>query len=92
MKAQWQQEKETLGSVGKIKQQIDQARIEAEQATRAGDLAKAAEITYGRIPQLERQHEGSRAKLASEEGRPRFLKEEVGVGLWHSLMRVPANQ
>ena len=55
MKAQWQQEKETLGAVGKIKQQIDQARVEAEQATRAGDLAKAAEITYGRIPQLERE-------------------------------------
>ena len=35
MKAQWQQEKETLGAVGKIKQQIEQARVEAEQATRA---------------------------------------------------------
>src|SRR5438094_56114 len=49
MKAQWQQEKETLGAVGKIKQQIEQARIDAERATRAGDLQKAAEITYGQI-------------------------------------------
>src|SRR5512133_90413 len=77
MKAQWQQEKETLGAVGKIKQQIDQARIEAEQATRAGDLGKAAEITYGRIPQLERELREAELKLASADGRPQFLKEEV---------------
>src|SRR5439155_7867991 len=55
MKAQWQREKETLGGVGKIKQEIDQAKIEAEQASRRGDLAKAAEIPYGRIAQLQRQ-------------------------------------
>src|SRR4051794_16578408 len=55
MKAQWQQEKETLGAVGRIKQEIEQARTEADQATRAGDLQKAAEITYGQIPDLERR-------------------------------------
>src|SRR6476661_284043 len=79
MKAQWQQEKDTLGSVGKIKQQIDAARVEAEQATRSGDLARAAEITYGRIPQLEREMKEAEAKLASHDGRPQFLKEEVGA-------------
>src|SRR6476469_9751062 len=79
MKAQWQQEKETLGAVGKIKQQIDQARVEAEQASRVGDLAKAAEISYGRIPQLEREMKDAEAKLASHDGRPQFLKEEVGA-------------
>src|SRR6185437_11199472 len=77
MKAQWQQEKEMLGGVGKIKQEIDQARIEAEQATRRGDLAKAAEITYGRIPQLEQRMRETEDKLASRDGRPQFLKEEV---------------
>ncbi|HET7456301.1 MAG TPA: ATP-dependent chaperone ClpB [Gemmatimonadaceae bacterium] len=77
MKAQWQQEKETLGAVGKIKQQIEAARIEAEQATRTGDLGKAAEITYGRIPELERQMKEAEQKLASSDGRPQFLKEEV---------------
>jgi ATP-dependent Clp protease ATP-binding subunit ClpB len=79
MKAQWQQEKETLGAVGKIKQQIDQARVEAEQASRAGDLGKAAEISYGRIPQLEREMKEAESKLASHDGRPQFLKEEVGA-------------
>src|SRR3954471_16656082 len=77
MKAQWQQEKDTLGAVGKIKQQIDQARVEAEQAQRRGDLAKAAELSYGRIPELERQMKEAESKLASVDGRPQFLKEEV---------------
>jgi ATP-dependent Clp protease ATP-binding subunit ClpB len=77
MKAVWQQEKEVLSAVGRIKQQIEQARIEAEQAQRAGDLAKAAEISYGRIPELERQLKEAESRLASAGGRPQFLKEEV---------------
>ena len=77
MKAQWQQEKDTLGAVATIKQQIDQARVEAEQAARAGDLAKAAEISYGRIPELDAAMKEAEAKLASAGGRPQFLREEV---------------
>ena len=79
MKAQWQQEKESLGAVGRIKQQIEQARTEAEQATRSGDLGKAAEITYGRIPQLEREMMDAEKSLSSQTGGARFLKEEVGA-------------
>ena len=78
MKAQWQAEKETLGRVGKLTQEIEQLRIEAEQAQRRGDLGTAAEITYGRIPQLEAERREIEAKLASrQDGGPRFLKEEV---------------
>jgi ATP-dependent Clp protease ATP-binding subunit ClpB len=77
MKAQWQEEKETLGSVGRIKQEIDQARVEAEQATRAGDLGRAAELSYGTIPELERRMREAEERLTKEDGRPRFLKEEV---------------
>ncbi|MBA3656955.1 MAG: ATP-dependent chaperone ClpB [Gemmatimonadaceae bacterium] len=78
MKAQWQAEKETLGSVGKIKQQIEQARTEAEQATRTGDLGKAAEISYGKIPQLEQEMREAESQLASKQnGGRQFLKEEV---------------
>jgi ATP-dependent Clp protease ATP-binding subunit ClpB len=78
MKAQWQQEKEVLGSVAKIKQQIEQGRLEAEQATRRGDLQRAAEISYGQIPTLEKQLADAEQKLASrQEGGARFLKEEV---------------
>jgi ATP-dependent Clp protease ATP-binding subunit ClpB len=78
MKAQWQREKETLGAVGTIKQQIEDARVAAEQATRSGDLGKAAEIQYGTIPQLEQKLRESEAQLASrQDGGQRFLKEEV---------------
>jgi len=77
MKAQWQQEKEVLGGVGKVKQEIDELRTQAEQATRQGDLGRAAEISYGRIPELERQLKEAEQRLASSDGRPQFLKEEV---------------
>jgi ATP-dependent Clp protease ATP-binding subunit ClpB len=78
MKTQWQMEKETLGSVGKIKQQLEEAKTQADQATRAGDLGKAAEITYGTIPQLEQKLRDTEKQLASkQEGGARFLKEEV---------------
>ena len=78
MKAQWQSEKDSLGKVSAIKAQIDQARTEAEQAQRTGDLGRAAELTYGQIPQLERQLRESEAALKSNESSgPRFLKEEV---------------
>ncbi len=79
MKAQWQQEKETLGTVGRIKQQIDEARVQAEQATRAGDLGRAAELSYGRIPQLEQDMRDAEARLAAaaDNGGPRFLHQEV---------------
>ncbi len=78
MKAQWTREKETLGAVGTIKQQIEEARLQAEQATRSGDLGRAAEIQYGTIPQLEQKLKDSENQLASrQDGGTRFLKEEV---------------
>ena len=78
MKAQWQAEKESLGSVGRIKQQIEEARNQADQATRSGDLGKAAEITYGTIPQLEAELKQVESQLASkQDGKRQFLKEEV---------------
>ena len=79
MKTQWQNEKETLGSVGKIKQQMEEARLQAEQATRSGDLGRAAEITYGTIPQLEQKLHDTEQMLASKSGGRQFLKEEVGA-------------
>jgi len=90
MKAQWQSEKENLGAVGRIKQQIEQARIHADQATRTGDLGTAAELTYGTIPQLERQMAEAEQKIST--GGARFLKEEVTaddvaevVGRWTGI-------
>ena len=51
----WQAEKDKIAGEAKIKEQLDAARLELEQAQRGGDLAKAGELQYGRIPQLEKQ-------------------------------------
>ncbi len=68
----WQAEKEKLAGATRIKEQLDSARLEAEQAQRAGDYAKAGELTYGRIPDLERQlTEAERATATA------MVREEV---------------
>ena len=78
MKAQWQGEKESLQKVAKIKQEIEELRTQAEQAARSGDLGKAAEISYGRIPQLEAQLRETEQQLGQRQSSAkRFLKEEV---------------
>ena len=55
MTQRWTAEKDKLASANKVKEQLDQARIDLDRAQRAGDLAKAGELAYGRIPELERQ-------------------------------------
>ncbi|WP_343526532.1 ATP-dependent chaperone ClpB [Sphingomonas sp.] len=68
----WQAEKEKIAGEAKLKEQLDQARIELDQAQRAGDLARAGELSYGRIPQLEKQL--AEAQSATEGA---MLREEV---------------
>jgi ATP-dependent Clp protease ATP-binding subunit ClpB len=68
----WQAEKEKIAGEAKIKEQLDGARLELEQAQRSGDLAKAGELQYGRIPQLEKQL--TEAQAASKGA---MLREEV---------------
>jgi ATP-dependent Clp protease ATP-binding subunit ClpB len=68
----WQAEKEKIAGEAKIKEQLDGARLELEQAQRSGDLAKAGELQYGRIPALERQL--TEAQAASQGA---MLREEV---------------
>src|SRR5213082_2255175 len=68
----WQAEKEKISAEAKIKEQLDSARIELEQAQRGGDLAKAGELQYGRIPQLEKQLADAQASAQGA-----MLREEV---------------
>src|SRR2546421_12944456 len=56
---------------------MEQLRTEAEQATRRGDLQKSAEITYGRIPQLEKEIQTLEKRLAEIQKKAKYLKEEV---------------
>ena len=68
----WQNERDKIHAEARIKEDLDQARIELEQAQRGGDLQKAGELQYGRIPELEK-------KLAEASGHTdnALLKEEV---------------
>src|SRR5919108_2747405 len=77
MKAQWQAEKDAIGGLQGKKAQLEQLRTEAEQATRRGDLQKAAEITYGRIPALEREIAEIEKRLADVQKNAKYLKQEV---------------
>ena len=68
----WQNERDKIHAEARIKEELDAARLELEQAQRTGDLAKAGELQYGRIPELEK-------KLAEASGHSEnaLLREEV---------------
>jgi len=68
----WQAEKDKISAEAKIKEQLDAARIELDQAQRNGDLAKAGELQYGRIPELEKQLSDAQAAVKGA-----MLREEV---------------
>ncbi|MCM6777306.1 ATP-dependent chaperone ClpB [Nocardia sp. CDC159] len=74
----WQNEKQAIDSVRVIKEQLESLKGESERAERDGDLGKAAELRYGRIPQLEKElAEAERKAGAAPDGQV-MLKEEVG--------------
>jgi ATP-dependent Clp protease ATP-binding subunit ClpB len=73
--ARWQNEKSAIEKVRELKEQLEQLRGESERAERDGDLGRAAELRYGRIPALEKQLEQSPVATAEEQV---MLKEEVG--------------
>jgi ATP-dependent Clp protease ATP-binding subunit ClpB len=75
LKAQWQKEKEEITKSQKIGEQIDQLRTELEQAQRRGDLQRASEVQYGRIPELQKQLDDLKTREAA--GSHILLKEEV---------------
>ena len=70
--AQWQAEKDKLAGASKLKEQLDQARTQLEHAQRQGDWAKAGELTYGRIPELE-----AKLKEAETQGGDKMLEQAV---------------
>jgi ATP-dependent Clp protease ATP-binding subunit ClpB len=77
MKAHWQSEKEAITAIRSIKEELEAVRGEAERFERDGDLAKAAEIRYGRVPDLERRIDDATKRLAELQGDQKMLKEEV---------------
>src|SRR5205807_1049 len=78
MHAEWQREKETVGQVAELQENLDQARTELERAEREADLGRAAELRYGTIPELEKQlQEAEDAEQSTDGSVPKFLKDVV---------------
>ena len=79
MKGHWTLEREVIQEIRNIKSAIDKAHVEEQQAERAGDLSKVAEIRYGRIGELEKKLAEENARLAEIQKDRQMLKEEVSA-------------
>ncbi len=77
MKAHWQSEKETIQKIQKIKEEIENARIEEESAIRKGDYNKASQIRYGTLVELRNNLDAENQRLADIQKEMKMLKEEV---------------
>ncbi|MDZ4384211.1 MAG: ATP-dependent chaperone ClpB, partial [Nitrospirota bacterium] len=77
LRGQWQAEKEVISRIRTLKEQIETARIQSEQAERGGDLERAAELRYGKLPELQKQLEAENRRLAESQSEGKLLKEEV---------------
>jgi ATP-dependent Clp protease ATP-binding subunit ClpB len=71
----WQQDKTAIERIQRIKEELEHVRLDAERAERDGDLARAAELRYGRLPELERSLAAAEDSVATGDS---MLKEEVG--------------
>ena len=92
LKAKWQGEKDLVDAVNNQLEQIEHYKLEAEQAERAGDYGKVAEIRYGKIKDAQDKVEKLKIELESQQSDSRMLKEEVTaddiagvVGRWTGI-------
>lgn len=76
-KAKWQSEHEVVDNIQRFKEQIEQFKLEADQAERTGDFGKVAELRYGRIQEAEKSLEAAKAQLAEMQTDSKMIKEEV---------------
>jgi ATP-dependent Clp protease ATP-binding subunit ClpB len=79
LKSQWQREKAAISDLRATKTELEGAQHEVEAAERTADYGRAAELKYGRIPELQQRLAEEEAALASDAGTRRLLKEEVGA-------------
>ncbi len=77
MKAHWQNEKEALTKIGKLKEEIGQVKLDIERLTRMGDYAKVSELQYGTLVELQKQVEAENARLAELQQEKKMLQETV---------------
>ena len=77
MKARWDNEKNAIGKVQKLRADIEQLNADIERAVERYDLNKAAELKYGRLPELKKQLEEEEAKAEQAEGKHTLLRDKV---------------
>jgi len=77
LKAHWQNEKEAIGRIRRLKEEAEELRAQEQRYEREGDLAKVAEIRYGKLTVLERELKQAQDRLAALQKTQRMLKEEV---------------
>jgi len=77
LKLRWKAEKEVISQIRRLKEEIEQAKVDEQRVTREGDLNKAAEIRYGKLVSLEKRLAAVNSKLQGMEKTGRMLKEEV---------------
>jgi ATP-dependent Clp protease ATP-binding subunit ClpB len=77
LKIQWKNEKEKIAKINEVKKKIEETKIQAEKAEKAGDLGKAAELTYGVLNQLNKQLEKYNTELNEIQKNKKMLKQEV---------------
>ncbi|HVZ73794.1 MAG TPA: ATP-dependent chaperone ClpB [Polyangia bacterium] len=77
MKSVWQREKQLIADLRKLKEEIDAAKTEAELAQRRGELQRAAELRFGRVPELEKAAAAKTVELKTAQSHGSFLREEV---------------
>ncbi len=75
LRARWQSEKDAVAQTRELREQIEQTKVEIDRATQAADYAKASELKYGRLADLERRLHEKEAAIGA--GQSRLLKEEV---------------
>ena len=77
MKAKWQSEKEAIEHMREAKAELEQLKMQLDQARNAGELGRASEIQYGKIPELERRLQAEQERLETLQRDGVMLKEEV---------------
>ncbi|WP_426257954.1 ATP-dependent chaperone ClpB [Sphingomonas sp. DC1600-2] len=83
----WQAEKDKISAEARLKEQLDAARLELDQAQRSGDLAKAGELSYGRIPELQRQLDAAAGATKGAMLREEVTSEDIAgvVARWTGI-------
>lgn len=78
LREKWEFERGGIDEVKKLKESLESVKLEIQKAERNGDLGKAAELKYGRLPELEKKLAALEERMKKSDGAERMLKEEVG--------------